>query len=218
MVTPGLFAVLATARTADAAAIVDRLGGYGATDVTWGGERVDTLAVRDRVLVADPEAYLFTGTLGDVVAGRFATDFAEVEWALAAASAGDLLRGLPDGAASVVADRGSNLSGGQRQRVRLARALLADPEILLAVEPTSAVDAHTEAAMAERLRAVRAGRTTLVTTTSPAMLDRADVVYYLVDGRVAAAGTHRELLGAEPGYRALVTRTAGAAATTGAAW
>jgi ABC-type multidrug transport system ATPase subunit len=85
----------------------------------------------------------------------------------------------------------------------------ADPEMLLAVEPTSAVDAHTEAAIAERLPAARAGRGTLVATTSPVLLDRADVVHYLVDGRVAATGTHRELLAAEPGYRALVTRVFG---------
>jgi ABC-type multidrug transport system fused ATPase/permease subunit len=104
---------------------------------------------------------------------------------------------------------GRNLSGGQRQRVRLARAVHADPEMLLAVEPTSAVDAHTEAAIAERLTAARAGRGTVVATTSPVLLDRADLVHYLVDGRVAASGTHRALLAAEPGYRELVTRVFG---------
>jgi ABC-type multidrug transport system fused ATPase/permease subunit len=93
--------------------------------------------------------------------------------------------------------------------VRLARAVHADPEMLLAAEPTSAVDAHTEAAIAERLTAVRTGRGTVVATTSPVLLDRADVVHYLVGGRVAASGTHRELLAASPGYRALVTRAFG---------
>ena len=104
---------------------------------------------------------------------------------------------------------GRNLSGGQRQRVRLARAVHADPEMLLTVEPTSAVDAHTEAAIAQRLVAARAGRGTVVATTSPVLLDRADVVHYLVAGRVAASGTHRALLAAQPGYRALVTRMVG---------
>lgn len=128
--------------------------------------------------------------------------------ALYAAVAQDIVRGLPDGLDSPVDAQGRNLSGGQRQRVRLVRALLADPEVLLAVEPTSAVDAHTEAAMAARLRAARSGRTTVVTTASPLLLDRADTVYYLVDGRVAAVGSHRELLDREPGYRLLVSRGA----------
>jgi ABC-type multidrug transport system fused ATPase/permease subunit len=85
--------------------------------------------------------------------------------------------------------------------------LLADPEMLLAAEPTSAVDAHTEAANAQRQTPVRAGRGTQLATTSPVLLDRADVVHYLVGGRVAASGTHRELLDREPGYRDLVSRT-----------
>jgi ABC-type bacteriocin/lantibiotic exporter with double-glycine peptidase domain len=211
VVAPGRFAVLATARAADAAAVVDRLGGYGPTEATWGGVRVDTLAVRERILVADNDSYLFTGTLAEAVAGRATRGHGEIAYALAAAAATDLSGRQP------VEDRGRNLSGGQRQRVRLARALLHDPEILLAVEPTSAVDAHTEATVAERLKAVRSGQTTLITTTSPALLERADCVIYLVDGRVAATGTHRELLRAQPGYRALVTRTAGETAGEDAA-
>jgi ABC-type multidrug transport system fused ATPase/permease subunit len=88
----------------------------------------------------------------------------------------------------------------------LARALVADPEILVLVEPTSAVDAHTEARIADRLVAARQGRATVVCTTSPLLLDRADKVALVVDGRVVAQGTHRELLDAEPRYRAVVTR------------
>ncbi|CAM5674588.1 ABC transporter OS=Streptomyces aurantiogriseus OX=66870 GN=GCM10010251_36680 PE=4 SV=1 [Streptomyces aurantiogriseus] len=80
--------------------------------------------------------------------------------------------------------------------------------MLLAVEPTSALDAHTEAAIAERLRAARADRTTVVTSTSPLLLDHADSVHYLVDGKVAASGRHRVLLETEAGYRALVARDA----------
>ena len=85
----------------------------------------------------------------------------------------------PDGLDSEVAERGRTFSGGQRQRLVLARALLADPEVLVLVEPTRAVDAHTEARIAARLRAHRAGRTTVVTTTSPLMLDAADEVAFL---------------------------------------
>ncbi|MFE2053439.1 ABC transporter transmembrane domain-containing protein [Streptomyces sp. NPDC059459] len=125
---------------------------------------------------------------------------------LHAAAAEDVVQSLPEGLDGPVAAQGSSLSGGQRQRVRLARALFADPEVLLAVEPTSALDAHTEATVADRLRDAREGRTTVVACTSPLLLDRADVVHLLVDGKVVATGTHRELLGAEPGYRALVAR------------
>ena len=88
----------------------------------------------------------------------------------------------------------------------LARALLADPEILVLVEPTSAVDAHTEARIARDLRAARRERTTVIVTTSPLVLDKADRVVLVTDGRVVAEGTHRELLRARDDYRDTVTR------------
>ncbi len=90
----------------------------------------------------------------------------------------------------------------------LARSLAFDPEILVLVEPTSAVDAHTEARIAERLRAHRAGRTTVVVTTSPLVLDRVDRVAFVQDGRVTAVGSHEELLAEDAAYRAVVIRTA----------
>ncbi|MBZ3903896.1 ABC transporter ATP-binding protein [Streptomyces griseiscabiei] len=219
-VPPGRLVALAAGRPAEATAVVDRLGRYAPTAVTWGGTPLDAIPlaqVRERILVADHEADLFAGRLREVLGGgRGAPDDATAGRALHAAVAEDIVQGLPDGLDSAVDALGRNLSGGQRQRVRLARALLADPEILLAVEPTSALDAHTEARVAQRLRAARAGRTTLVTTTSPLVLDHADLVLHLVDGKVAATGTHRELLAAEPGYRALVARDAGETDGTGA--
>ena len=88
----------------------------------------------------------------------------------------------------------------------LARALASDPEVLVLVESTSAVDAHTEARIASRLREHRAGRTTVVTTVSPLLLDTVDEVAFLVDGRIVATGTHADLLSTDPAYRAVVVR------------
>ncbi|MFG1706926.1 ABC transporter transmembrane domain-containing protein [Nonomuraea sp. M3C6] len=208
-IAPGKLTALVSARAAESAAVVDRLGRFAESAATWGGIRLDEIdltQVRERILVADNEADLFAGTLRDVVSGRWDPSGEAIGRALEAAMAQDIVRGLPDGLDSAIDPQGRNLSGGQRQRVRLARALLADPETLLAVEPTSAVDAHTEAAIAGRLRTARSGRTTVVTSTSPLMLDQADTVYYLVDGMVAAAGSHRDLLAEQPGYRLLVSR------------
>ncbi|MEU6327856.1 ABC transporter ATP-binding protein [Streptomyces sp. NPDC047049] len=208
-VVPGLLTALAAARPAESAAVVDRLGGFADSAATWGTVRLDEIAarqLRDRILVADNEADLFAGTLREVVGGRRDRDAEATDRAVRTALAEDIVGGLPDGLDAPVEAQGRNLSGGQRQRLRLVRALLADPEVLLAVEPTSAVDAHTEAGIATRLHAARAGRTTVVTSTSPLLLDRADRVYFLVDGRVAAVGSHRELLDGQAGYRRLVSR------------
>ncbi|MFF3162716.1 MULTISPECIES: ABC transporter transmembrane domain-containing protein [unclassified Streptomyces] len=208
-VPPGRLVALAAARPADAAAVLDRLGRYGPTDATWGGVRLDAVplaAVRSRILVADNEADLFAGPLRETVAAAEPAGDAALRRALHAAAAEDVVRGLPDGLDSAVAGQGRSLSGGQRQRIRLVRALLADPEVLLAVEPTSALDAHTEATVAERLREAREGRTTVVTSTSPLVLDRADTVLFLADGKVTASGPHRRLLAEDPAYRALVAR------------
>ncbi|WP_371669058.1 ABC transporter ATP-binding protein/permease [Streptomyces sp. NBC_00289] len=215
---PGRLTALAAGRPADSAAVVDRIGRYAPTEATWGGVRLDEIALpqlRERILVADHEADLFAGTLRELVGGRLDRGGApELARAVHTAVADDIVQGLPEGLDSAVDAQGRSLSGGQRQRVRLVRALLADPEVLLAIEPTSALDAHTEARVAERLRAARDGRTTLVTSTSPLVLDRADLVHYLVDGKVAATGSHRELLHTEPGYRTLVARDAEAEAIT----
>ena len=127
--------------------------------------------------------------------------------ALHAASAEDIVDALPDGLDAMVAERGREFSGGQQQRLRLARALLADPPMLILVEPTSAVDAHTEARIAEPAgRRPRAAGPRWSARPARCVLDRADHVLYVEDGKVVAEGTHRELLDDEPRYRATVTR------------
>jgi ABC-type multidrug transport system fused ATPase/permease subunit len=203
-----LTAIAATAPE-EAAAVADRLGRYRDSAARLGGVRLRELTratVRELILVADNDARLFTGPLRETLDVRGQASDADIHAALAVASAQDVVEALPDGLDATVAERGREFSGGQQQRLRLARALLADPPVLILVEPTSAVDAHTEARIAGRLRAARAGRTTVVVTTSPLLLDHADRVVYLDQGRVRAEGTHRDLLTGEPRYAATVTR------------
>ena len=193
-----------------ATAIADRLGRFADDDgVTLGGVPLRDLpleTVRSRVLVSEHDPRLFTGRLADELDPARTASAERVLAAVHAAAADDVLEALPDGLATEVEERGRSFSGGQRQRLVLARALVADPEVLVLDEPTSAVDAHTEARIADRLRVQRAGRTTVVCTTSPLLLDRADRVALVLDGQVVAEGTHHELLHTAPRYRAVVTR------------
>jgi ABC-type bacteriocin/lantibiotic exporter with double-glycine peptidase domain len=205
----GTFTVVATTRQADAIALVDRLGGFQ-PGATWNGRPMtdmDPVVVREHVLVADNDAGLFAGTLAEVVAGRHDVDDGEVLRALHIAAGDDLVGVLPNGLTSRVASGGRNLSGGQRQRVRLARAVLAHPGVLLAVDPTSAVDAATEAVIIKQLIRGRQGCTTVVTSTSALMLAEAEHVHLLSGDRLVASGTHASLLHEVPAYAALVLRS-----------
>lgn len=210
-VRPGELLCLVSALPEEAAAVADRLGGFGAAnDARLGDVRLADLplhTVRRRIVVSEADPVLFAGTLRHELDpwGRAEGD-EEILRALAVANAEDILEALPEGLDAPVEERGRSFSGGQRQRLVLARALLSDAEVLVLVEPTSAVDAHTEARIAERLHEAREGRTTVVVTTSPLVLDRADRVVLLRDGRVAAEGRHRALLRDDPVYRDIVTR------------
>jgi ABC-type multidrug transport system fused ATPase/permease subunit len=198
---------------AQGAELARRLGRYGpeadgATAAELGGtsRRCRPVAeVRRRILVGQGDAQLFAGPLAEALGGPGASE-AAVTQALHVAAAQDAVDAIPGGHRGLLASRGRTLSGGQAQRLRLARALLAEPEVLILIEPTSAVDAHTEAAIASRLRAARRGRATVLITTSPLLLDAADRVAYLAGGRVTAAGRHRDLLSASPAYADAVTR------------
>ncbi len=202
---------VAAADPAEAIALADRLGPLRRQRRHLGrrpaGRASPLDEVRERILVADHDSYLFAGhAAGHAADPERDAATREMPAALHAASAEDVVDALPDGLDTPVDTRARTLSGGQRQRVRLARALLAEPEVLILIDPTSAVDAHTEARIAERLREARAGRTTVVLTTSPLLLGHADAVAFLRDGRIVATGTHADLLEHRPGYRALVSR------------
>ena len=210
-VPSGLTTCIVSAAPEESAAIAARLGRLSADRGVRLGDRpleeLSLAAVRRRIVVSEQEPILFSGELrGQLDPWRRAPSDQAILDAVGVANAFDVLDALPDGLDATIDERGRSFSGGQRQRLVLARALLADPEILVLVEPTSAVDAHTEARIARDLRRARVGRTTVIVTTSPLVLDQADRVVLVVDGRQVAEGTHRELLRERADYRETVTR------------
>ena len=179
----------------------------------WGVEadgvdysRFPLAELRHRIVVSDTGSQLFAGTLQSVVDPHGSHTREQAEAALRTAAAEDVYEGLPGGWQGRVEELGRGFSGGQRQRIVLTRALLLDPEVLVLVEPTSAVDAHTESRIAERLPEHRRGRTTVVMTGSPLMLHYTDEVALLVDGEVVARGSHADLLATDGRYRQVVAR------------
>lgn len=305
-IEPGTFFAVACADPVDAETLAVRMSRFEDSGrPTLGGVPLADMRVaevRSRVLLARNSDRLFTATLREELDPSGAASAEEILAAIDVASARDVIDALEDGLDTEVVDGGRTFSGGQLQRLRLARALLAAREITLLVEPTSAVDAHTEARIAENLAGLRAvggaqafgaqhigagapgsgvrgvpalggvaaaevelgaavvsrpslqlatldepgdlrssvrsgmttvsvsgamasmtegsaavesaaersaaanSATTVVFTTSPLLLDRAHRVAFVVDGRVVAEGTHRDLLATEPRYAVVVTR------------
>jgi ABC-type bacteriocin/lantibiotic exporter with double-glycine peptidase domain len=229
VIAPGRFTALVDADGDAAARVAMRLGRFDDrlhrdAPVLWGGvdhTRVRVRDVRSRIVVSGATPHLFTGRLRDGLdvqsvrrpdrPGSADARRRMLSHALEVAAAEDAVTSLPAGLEEQVPERGSVLSGGQRQRLSLARALLTDAEVLVLIEPTSALDANTEAMVSSRLRRARDGRTTVVVTASPLLLDQMDVVHVLSDGAVVGSGTHDELMRREDpvgaSYRAVVART-----------
>ena len=202
---------LVTETPNEAATIADRLGrfspdvdGVVVNEVPIGELRLSD--VRRHIVVSEIEPRLFTGDLRGELSPHVSLRDDELLAALEAASALDVLDAFDDGLNTTVEERGRSFSGGQRQRLTLARALLTSADLLILVEPTSAVDSHTESRIAQRLREARAGHATLIATTSPLMLEHVDVVHVVHNGALVATGTHADLLASSSLYRSIVLR------------
>jgi len=153
------------------------------------------------------ENFLFDGTVADNI--RFARPDAtrpEIEEVARIAHADDFVRGFPQGYDTVVGERGIKLSGGQRQRIAIARAILADPRILILDEATSSLDSESEAMIQDGLRRLRQGRTSFVIAHRLSTIRSADQILVLEHGEVVERGTHRELMALGGRYRELHDR------------
>jgi ATP-binding cassette subfamily B protein len=161
--------------------------------------------VRKAVALVFEETFLFSDTVKENI--RFARPNAndeQIAHAAGLAGATEFIADLPDGYETALGERGFSLSGGQRQRIAIARAILADPAVLVLDDATSAVDATKEHEIRAALTTVMQGRTTLVIAHRPATIALADRVAVLDNGRIVEEGTHADLLRSSHRYRALL--------------
>ena len=160
-----------------------------------------TASLRSQMGIVPQEPFLFSGTLRDnVVFGRPGAEEEDVWRALRGVGAEDFVAGLPDGLDTEIGERGIQLSAGQRQLVAFARALIADPRILILDEATANVDLHTEGRIEAGMRRLLAGRTAIVIAHRLSTIRQAGRIVVLDGGRLIEQGTHDELIAAEGAY------------------
>jgi ABC-type protease/lipase transport system fused ATPase/permease subunit len=211
-IMPGELLVVVSDNPLSSDDLCDRLGGYtGADTVLLDGKPLTTftrMAIRRTIYAQEKEPAILSGTIESIFtvphSGRISID-----QAINAASGQDILDSLDgEGMSAEVVERGRTLSGGQRQRLALARTLYVDAPITILDDPTSAVDAHTESRIASRIFELRRGKTTVVFSNSPLILDKADRIILLSNDVIQIQGRHHELLATSADYRALVMRGA----------
>jgi ABC-type multidrug transport system fused ATPase/permease subunit len=168
---------------------------------------VDIVSLRREIATVNDDPFLFSASVHDNIAyGRPAATREQVEQAARAAQAHDFIAALPDGYDTLVGERGLTLSGGQRQRIAIARAIVANPRILILDDATSSVDASTEQEIKQALRAVMSGRTTFVIAHRLSTIALAQEIVVLDAGRIVAHSDHQELLRLSPLYREIVEK------------
>jgi len=164
--------------------------------------RWDLAALRGQISMIEQDVFLFSRTIAENIAfGKPGATQAEIESAARAAQAHDFIRGFADGYQTMVGERGVTLSGGQRQRLALARAFLTDPRILILDDSTSSIDSATEDEIQQAIFHAARGRTTLIITHRLSQIRWADLILVLRQGRLAATGSHTELMRTAPAYR-----------------
>lgn len=214
-IPPGTTLGIAAVNPKDATALLDRIARYGPENpnhlatATWNSHDLRNYprsTTRQHIAISDPRSAIFAGSLHNMLTCGKPATCDHISHALHTAAATDIVQALPDGLNTHLPAGATNVSGGQRQRLRLARALLANPATLLLNEPTSSLDATTEATIAKRITSHRQGQTTVIATTSPLVLAECDLVAYLPqNNQPAVTATHTTLL-TTTAYRQLVLR------------
>jgi ATP-binding cassette subfamily B protein len=184
-------------------------------DVDSGSVKIDEIDVRDwdldalrrQISIIEQDIFLFSRSLRDNIAfGCPDPSQEQIEAAAKAAQAHEFILSFKDGYDTVVGERGVTLSGGQRQRLALARAFLTDPRILILDDSTSSIDSATEDNIQQAIFRASEGRTTIIITHRLSQIRWADLIIVMRAGRIAASGTHEQLMESSDAYRRIFTR------------